>query len=94
MEIEIPRSQVEEIFYKVSKERYVKKVDFSHLTEELSDLKNGGCLTYEHLEKISDENIWPFHKWWRWPTKEQIEEQLKKTDGLFRVLSTLPREHE
>lgn len=94
MEIKIPLSEVGKIFYKVSKKRYVKEVNFAPLIDELSKLKRGGCLTYEHLEMISDENIWPFHKWWRWPTREQIDEQLKKTDGLFGVFRTLPKDHE
>lgn len=94
MEIKIPLSAAGKIFYRVSKKRYGKDVNFSPLIEELSKLKRGGCLTYEHLETISDEDIWPFHKWWRWPAREQIYEQLKKTDGLFRIFSILPKEHE
>lgn len=94
MEIKIPLSEVGKIFYKVSKMRYVKEVNFVPLTDELSKLKKGGCLTYEHLEMISDENIWPFYKWWRWPAREQIDEQLKKTDGLFRDFRILPKDHE
>ena len=94
MEIKIPRGEAGKIFNRVSKKRYGKEVNFEPLTEELSKLKKDGCLTYEHLDKISDRNIWPFHKWWRWPAKKQIDEQLKKTAGLFKILSGLPKVHE
>jgi hypothetical protein len=96
MEIEfnVSKSLVEAIFKTVSSKRYTKAVDFDSITKELSKLKEGGRLTYEHLEMISDEKVWPFSNWWRWPTKDQIYESLLKTEGLFRDLNGLSEIHE
>lgn len=94
MQIKIPRSETEKIFQRVSRIRYGREVNFTPITEELSKLKKAGGLTYKHLNKISEKEIWPFHKWWRWPAKVQIDEYLKKTDGLFKVLGGLSKVHE
>ena len=96
MEIEIKVSQphVEAIFKSVSSKRYKKEVNFDPITIELSKLKEGGRLNYEHLELISDNNVWPFSRWWRWPTKDQISEYLLKTEGLFKCLNGLSEIHE
>ncbi len=94
MDIKIQRTEAEKIFKRVSKIRYGKEIDFSPITQELSKLKRDGCLTYEHLVKISNKDIWPFHRWWRWPTKDQIDEKLVETAGLFKILNELPQVHE
>lgn len=92
--LKITPERVEKLFKKVSKKKYGKEINFTPIIEELKKLKKGGALTYKHLEKIADPDCWPFSKYWRWPSKEQIEEELKKTDGLFKILDGLPEEHE
>ncbi len=79
----IPSELVEELFQKVVREAYEREVNFQPIEEELGKLKKGGSLTYDHLELIADEKYWDFSKWWRWPQKNVIEEELKKTEGMF-----------
>jgi len=90
----ISSNQIEIIFRDVSKKRYKKAVDFSSLNGELSKLRTGGCLSYEHLKMIADPNIWPFENWWRWPDRRQIRADLKKTKDLFIGLDGLSDIHE
>jgi hypothetical protein len=81
------KEDVEKTFQNISIQKYGKGMDFAPIIEELSKLKKGGALTYPHLEKISDPKCFPsFGKYWRWPTKEQIEDELKKTNNLFKDL--------
>jgi hypothetical protein len=94
IEIKVTRPHVEDIFSRVSIKRYKKDIKFSLLTAELSKLKKGGCLKYEHLEMIADRSIWPFSTWWRWPAREQISDDLSRTEGLFKRLAGLPDIHE
>lgn len=49
------------------------------------------ALKYSDLEIIADETIWPFNKYWRCPSREQINEGLKGTMGWFKKL---PRNEE
>jgi len=90
----ISKLDAENIFKIVAKRMYGQEIDFSPIIEDLSKLKTGGRLTYDHLLRISDEGIWPFKTWWRWPSREDIERQLDKTDRIFECLLDLPKEHE
>lgn len=90
----VSKREVEDLFEKVTAKRYSKAVDFHSLSEELSKLKYGGCLTYQQLEAVSNPHIWPFDRWWRWPERSQIEESLKRTDGIFIELADLPNDSE
>jgi len=90
----ITKLDAENIFKIVAKRMYGQEIDFSPIIEDLSKLKYGGKLTYEHLLRISDEGIWPFKTWWRWPSREDIEEPLDETDGIFECLKDLPKGYE
>lgn len=94
IEIRVTQPHIEAIFKMVSNKIYKKEINFVPLTEELSKLKEGGSLKYEHLEMIADENVWPFSTWWRWPAKDQISECLSKTEGLFITLNGLSEIYE
>jgi len=59
------------------------EVDFHSIEQKLKHLREGGPLTYEDLETIADDKFWPFNEYWMWPSKEQIEDKLEITDGLF-----------
>lgn len=92
---DIDESFVEEKFRHVCKFKFKREVDYSPLVTELGKLKDGGALTYPHLEKIADPEIWPFKKYWMWPPKEQIQKKLKKTVDLFKNLTdSLDKEEE
>lgn len=58
-------------------------IDFYSIEEKLKHLREGGPLTYEDLEVIANDNCWPFNRYWMWPCREQIEDKLKATDGVF-----------
>lgn len=92
-EVKIGIETVKEGFQKACTRRFGRKVDFTPLEEELGRLKKGGSLTYGHLEKIANGQIWPFSDFWRWPVREQIEEELRSTEGLFKRLDGLRSEY-
>lgn len=94
IDLNISISQIEAAFRRASSVRYDKEIDFTPITNELSKLKNGGRLKYEHLELIADPNIWPFHTWWRFPEESQIRDGLSKTEERFVLLKDLPQNHD
>jgi len=75
--------EYQELFRKITRQRYGKDADFASIERQLAELRRGQALTYEHLEIIADEAYWPFKKYWMWPAKEQIEDKLNETKDLF-----------
>ncbi len=74
------------LFDQITQTKHEMQIDFEKVEANLKHLREGGSLTYIDLENIADENCWPFNKYWRWPSKHQIEEHLKRTSGLFKNL--------
>lgn len=85
---QIDTDYVADLFRKVSEIMYEIPIDFTPLEQEFGELRKGGGLTYTHLEHIANPDIWPFSNWYLWPAGAQIEEGLRKTDGLFVALET------
>jgi len=54
------------------------RIDFRTIERRLKHLREGDAITYEDLEMIAREDLWPFKKYWMWPAKEQIEDKLEK----------------
>lgn len=71
------------LFREIIKQRHDMEIDFKTIERSLKHIRKGDRLTYSDLEIIESEQFWPFKKYWRWPAKEQIEGELKKTKGLF-----------
>jgi tetratricopeptide (TPR) repeat protein len=71
------------LFRKLINMKHGMEVDFYSIEQKLKHLREGGSLIYEDLETIADDKCWPFNEYWMWPSKEQIEDKLKITDGLF-----------
>jgi hypothetical protein len=79
----------EKVFEKVCFNKYGMVINFRPLEEKMHSLLEGGELTYNQLEEIADEEIWPFKRFWRWPSREQIETELRGTKNIF---TSLPRD--
>lgn len=75
--------EYEELFNKITRQRYGRTVDFASIEGQLAELREGGALTYGHLGIIAHERYWPFKKYWMWPSREQVEDKLNETQGLF-----------
>lgn len=71
----------QQLFKEITKTRYGVDINFQKIEEGLSHVRNGGALEYEDLELIADEKLWPFKRFWMWPSREQIENDLGKTEG-------------
>jgi mRNA-degrading endonuclease RelE of RelBE toxin-antitoxin system len=57
--------------------------NLEQIESRVSHLRKGGQIHYEDLLLISDETLWPFSNFWRWPNRAQIEEKLKTTKDLL-----------
>lgn len=77
------REDYRKLFDEVARLKYGIDVNFLPIESELGKLRNGGALTYDHLEAIANDNLWPFSQYWRWPVKEQIKKELEKTKDWF-----------
>lgn len=53
------------------------------IEKKVFHLRSGIPIAYSDLQKISDDSLWPFSKFWSWPSRERIEESLEKTAGLL-----------
>jgi hypothetical protein len=76
----------EKLFKEIIRNKHGMEVDFEKIESKLSHLIEGMPLTYADLEIIGDDSCWPFSKYWVWPSKDQIEEDLPKTKGWFKNL--------
>jgi len=72
-----------DLFNEFAKTDSGKEQNLEEIERRLSHLRFGGSLSYSDLQKISDDELWPFNKYWMWPSKSQIEKYLKKTNGWF-----------
>lgn len=77
------KNRYKTLFKKLINIKHGMEVDFYSIEQKLKHLREGGPLTYEDLEIIADDKCWPFNEYWMWPGKEQIEDKLKITDGIF-----------
>jgi hypothetical protein len=85
IQIKLDKNDIGSIYEDTAKHIYGSYWDYIKLEQRLSKLKEGGAIKYEDLEFISDPNIWPkFSDWYQWPVKEQIDEQLSKTNNIFK----------
>jgi len=84
---------VAELSREVSARMYGTSRPLAVLEEPVGRLRQGGSLRYEDLERLADPAVWPFDRWWRWPTREQIEHLLPRTEDRFAFLESLPAEH-
>lgn len=76
--------RIENLYKKTSQEVYGNHVDYLKLEKLLGVLKDGGSLKYEHLNFISDRELWPsFSEWYQWLAKKHINDKLIKTKDLF-----------
>jgi len=71
------------IFDDVAFKKYRVKIDFATIEKQVAHLRQGDAITYEDLEVIAREDLWPFNRYWMWPAKEQIEDALEKTWDLI-----------
>jgi len=44
------------------------------------------AIRYEDLEIIANDELWPFNRFWTWPSKKQIGGKLKETAGVLTEL--------
>lgn len=75
------RESDRQIYEEVARGNYGMEVCFDDIEKDLAPLREGGAITYGHLERIADESCWPFGKYWMWPVRERIEGQLTETAG-------------
>lgn len=84
-------NKYKDLFKEITKKKSGKEQDLEIIEKRLQHLRKNGALSYEDLIKIKDEYAWPFNEYWMWPSREQIETKLKKTDGWFK---NLPKDEE
>jgi len=77
------KNEYKELFKKLIKKKHGMEINFEKIEAKLDHLRKGDSLAYSDLEIIGDDSCWPFSKYWMWPSKEQVEEKLKKTSEWF-----------
>jgi hypothetical protein len=77
------KNRYEALFADISFKKYRMKIDYATIERSVSHLRNGEAITYEDLETIAREDLWAFDKYYMWPSREQIEDELEKTWGLI-----------
>jgi hypothetical protein len=77
------KQKYEPIFQDVVFKKYRVMPDFRTIEKKVAHLRDGDPITYEDLEAIAREDLWRFDKYWRWPAREQIEDDLAKTADLI-----------
>jgi hypothetical protein len=77
------KEKLEAIFDGVAFKKYRVKIDFATIEKKVSHLRQGDAITYDDLEVIACEELWPFNRYWMWPAKEQIDDALAKTWDLI-----------
>lgn len=73
------KDKYEPIFEDVCLKKYLVKPDFKTIERKLAHLRTGDPITYADLEAIAREDLWIFDKYWLWPAREQIENDLERT---------------
>jgi hypothetical protein len=77
------KEKYEVLYNQLASIKYGMKIDFPTIERKLSHLREGDAITYEDLETVAREDLWPFKKYWMWPAKEQIEDKLEKSWDLI-----------
>jgi len=77
------KNKYKALFKKLINMKYGIEIDFYSIEQKLTYLRKGGPLNYSDLNTIADDKCWPFSKYWMWPTRAQIDDKLKTTDGIF-----------
>lgn len=77
------KDRYETLFADISFKKYRMKIDYATIEKGVSHLRAGDAITYEDLETIAREDLWAFDKYYMWPAREQIEDNLEKTWGLI-----------
>lgn len=75
-----------ELFKKAVLEGYGIHENLEIIETRVSHLRTGGAIEYEDLEKIGDDKVWPFSKFWKWPDKDKIQNDLRETAGILEKL--------
>ncbi|MHB8056242.1 MAG: HEPN domain-containing protein [Candidatus Aminicenantales bacterium] len=77
------KDRYEALFADIAFKKYRVKIDYATIEKGVSHLRNGDAITYEDLDIIARDDLWAFNKYYMWPSREQIEDQLEKTWGLI-----------
>jgi len=77
------KDRYEALFQGISFKKYRMKIDYKPIEKGVSHLRAGDAITYEDLELIARDDLWAFSKYYMWPAREQIENELEKTWGLI-----------
>lgn len=77
------KDRYEALFMDIAFQKYRMKIDYATIEKGVSRLRSGEAITYADLELIAREDLWAFDKYYMWPAREQIEDDLEKTWGLI-----------
>ena len=77
------KQKYEALFEEICRAKYGMRIGFAAIEKSVAHLRQGDTIEYSDLETIAREDLWPFDKYWYWPSREQIEDVLKKTGGLI-----------
>lgn len=75
-----------ELFNKAVLENFGVHENIEIIEERVAHLRTSTAITYEDLEKIADDNLWPFSSFWAWPSREKIEDKLEETGQILSKL--------
>jgi len=75
-----------ELFNKAVLENFGVHENIEIIEKRVVHLRTGTAITYEDLEKIADDSLWPFSSFWAWPSSEKIEGKLEETGQLLSKL--------
>lgn len=64
------------------------------IEDSVKHLKDGSPITYEDLLEIANDSLWPFSRFWSWPSREQIEPRLMETKSLLAMIKEDREAHE
>jgi hypothetical protein len=77
------KDRYESLFQDISFQKYRIKIDYGTIEKGVSHLRSGEAIRYEDLELIARDDLWAFDKYYMWPSRERIEDDLEKTWGLI-----------
>jgi mRNA-degrading endonuclease RelE of RelBE toxin-antitoxin system len=76
-----------ELFNKAVFEGFGVHENLEIIEKRTAHLRTGVAIRYEDLENIGDDEIWPFSRFWTWPSKDDIASALKDTEGIINELT-------
>jgi hypothetical protein len=89
------KEKYEPIFEDIVFKKYRAKPDFKTIEKKLAHLRTGDPITYADLEAIAREDLWVFSKYWIWPERESIENDLERTaDVIIDPVAKADDEHD